>query len=625
MKKKIVASVVLVLLVGANLFANEQGISLEKIVVTPYRIEIPAESSGLSTESVYTQEMARKGISSLKNALIESSSIVEASSGSLGGDTSIFLRGHNSNHTRFMLDGIKIYDPIITTAYYNFTHFNLQGIDKIEISKGPQSSLYGSDAIGGVINLFSKKGEGKPKFNFAQTLGSYNTYIESAEFSGAREKLSYCLGITKADVGGYSLAKEKNNYHERDPYHNFNASLKLDYDVSEKTKLGLISRYIYAKYEYDGSSWSPPYLPVDDDDNYAYDYEGILGLNLKQSITDNFDYKLILAQTSLYRKGWEDATSDNWYYAKTYQADNQFKLGLSDYDKIIFGFDYLRELGDSFRVDSGFVSDFPKETANNKGYFLENIFNPGNLFVTVSYRIDDHSTFNDKDTYRIASSYEFEGIETKLKASFGTGFKAPSIYQLYAPQTAWGPIGNSSLQPEESESYELGIENRILEGLGIEVNYFHSQLKNLVDFDNTLGYINVGKSRIKGIESGLDYRLNKFLDFGLYYTWMDTENKDNHAELARRPANKVVFKLKAGFDRLTADFYISYIGHRLSDTAGTQLLKSYTLGNLALNYKINKNLDIFSRFENILDDKYEEITGYQTPKFSTFAGIKLSF
>ena len=106
---------------------------------------------------------------------------------------------------------------------------------------------------------------------------------------------------------------------------------------------------------------------------------------------------------------------------------------------------------------------------------------------------------------------------------------------------------------------------------------------------------------------------------------MDTENKDNHAELARRPSNKTVFKVKGEFDRLSTYFDISYIGHRLSDTAGTQLLKSYIMSNFSLNYKVSERTDFFGRFENILDDKYEEITGYQTPKFSVFAGMNLHF
>lgn len=607
-------------------FAQDNEVSLDKIVITPYRTGVSSGESASSVEKLNASEFQDKGIDSLKESLNESSSISQASSGSLGGDTSIFLRGHNSNHTRFMLDGIKMYDPLITSAYYNFTHFNLEGIDKIEISKGPQSSLYGSDAIAGVINLFTKRGEGKPKFSFQQKVGSYNTYEESLDFSGSKDNLGYYLAVARSDVGGFSLAKEKNNNHEKDPYHNLNASVRLDYSASDKTQLELLWHYIYAKYEYDGSSWTPPYLPVDDDDNYAYNYEGVAGLTAKQKLTNSLDYKLILSSTQVYRKGWEDASSDNWYRGKTYQADNQFNWQLTDFYKIIFGADYLREVGDSFRVDSGFVSDFPKKTANNSGYFLENMLNPDkNSLVAFSYRIDDHSVFNDKETYRIAGNYFFKNIGTKLKASYGTGFKAPSLYQLYAPATAWGPIGNNNLKPEESESYEAGLENKITDKLKTEVNYFNTNLKNLIDYSATEGYINIGKARIRGIETIISYALNDYLTFGLSYTHLDTENKDSRVELARRPSEKVVFKIKGTLNRLTGYFDLAYVGRRTSDTAGTELLKPYILGNITLNYKLKESLNIFARIENLLNYDYEEITGYQTPKLSAYAGAKLEF
>jgi vitamin B12 transporter len=218
-----------------------------------------------------------------------------------------------------------------------------------------------------------------------------------------------------------------------------------------------------------------------------------------------------------------------------------------------------------------------------------------------------------------------EKTKTKLKASYGTGFKAPSLYQLYAPATAFGPIGNTNLKPEESKSYEAGFEQEITDDLKMEITYFHSQLKNLIDFVWGQGYVNIGKARIKGIESNINYKLLKNLTLTLGYTWMDTENKENHTELARRPLNKLVFKLKNEIDRLSIFFDISYVGHRYSDTSGTQLLKPYILSNLALNYKLRDNLEIFSRLENILDEKYEEVKGYQTPKFSAYAGLKISF
>lgn len=621
MKKAIVTTLAIA---GTLSCAWAQKIELKRIVVTPYRTAVITEPSDSSTEQIQVSEMEEKGVRFLKNVLGLSSSVATASSGGLGGQTSIFLRGHNTNHTRFMIDGIKVYDAMVTGAYYNFAHLSLEGIQKIEISKGPQSSLYGSDAIGGVIHLFTRKGKGKPALTFSQRAGSFNTYAESLDFSGEQEKLKYYMGLTRTDTGGYSLAKESSGNTERDPYHNLNAALRLDYDVSEKTSLGLTGRYIYAKYEYDGSSWSPPYLPTDDDDNYAYDYEQIYGATLNQKITDRVEYKLILSNTNLQREGWEDASTDSWYQGKTYQADNQFNFSLTDYYKIIAGFDFLREVGDSYRVDSGWVSDFSKAIAQNKGYFIENIFNPGEKWLcSFSFRRDDHSSFGEQDTFRGAIGYLWSLIKTNFKTSYGTGFKAPSLYQLYAPATAWGPIGNSQLQPEESRTFEAGFDNNLLEDCKISVVYFNSAMDNLIDFSNTVGYININKSTIEGIETSLDYFFNENLSAGLSYTWLDTENRSNGADLGRRPRNKVVFDVKGSIGKLGVNFDISYVGHRYSDTAGQELLKAYILGNLSMNYALKENTDLFCRFANIFDTDYEEIRGYQTEPFAVYGGLRL--
>ncbi len=624
--KKLINSIGIMITALCGLAYADEGVSLAPIVVTPYRMETLSEFSGAAVETIDAGQLQDKGVGVLKNALRGSPSIDVASSGSLGGDTSIFLRGHNSNHVRLMLDGVKLYDPMITTAYYNFSHIDLSGIETIEISKGPQSSLYGSDAIGGVINLLTKRGQGRPRFTFRQTMGSYNTYRESLDCSGSKGRLGYFANVSRSDIGGYSLAKEKNNNHERDPYHNLNATLRLDYDVSDKTSIGLLGRYIYAKYEYDGSSWTPPYLPTDDNDNYAYDYEGVYGISGRHAITDALTYNIKVAQTSLNRKSWEDAASDSWYTGRTSQVDNQFTYKICDFYTIVSGFDYLREVGDSFRVDGGFVSDFPKAVAHNRGFFVENIFNPFDwMFLSGSYRRDDHSVFQWQDTYHLSASLRCAPAKTRLRLSCGTGFKAPSLYQLYAPTTAWGPIGNANLKPEESKSWEAGLQNTYIDKLALSATYFKTGLKNLINFDNLLGYMNIGKARIEGVETGFTYQIAKPLSLGVTYSWLNTENQDTHVDLARRPANKVTGKFSYRISKWAAYLDLSYVGHRTSDTEGIQMLKSYILANAAAEYFLSESLTVFTRLENLLDDKYELITGYQTPKLSAYGGIKVEF
>jgi len=605
---------------------SSENVELGKVVVTPYRGIMHKGASAASIEVINVDSMDEKGIYSLKGALTESASIVSSSSGSLGGETSIFLRGHNSYHTRFMVDGIKVYGPLITSAYYNFAHFNLNGIDKVEISKGPQSSLYGSDAIGGVIQLFTKKASFKKDFSFTQTVGSYNFFKESLSFSQRKNDFGYALAFSRMDVGGYSQSKEKNNNHERDPYSNFNGSIALDYEFSKDTTLDLIARYIYAKYEYDGSSISPPYLPIDDDNNISHNHDGIISTTLKQEIGENISSEIKLGFTRSKRTSWSDSTSDNWYDSKTYQANWKGDFEVNSNYKIILGVDYLEETGDSYNVYLGSGSDFPKASANNKGYFIEHLLEPcDNLFLSGSYRVDDHSSFGSEDTFRFTSSYLFDSTKTKLKALYGRGMKNPSLYQLFSPPSWGSPVGNSNLDPERSGTYELGVSQEIGEKINYDVLYFHSKIKDMIDYTFGTGYTNVAKSRIKGVENSIGYQLNEKLKLGLSYTWLDARNNNTRMELARRPSNKVTLKTKFNCRKISTNFDLSYIGHRYSDNSNTQLLKPYVLGNFSLNYDKSENVNLFARIENVFNEKYEEIAGYQTPKFSWYLGTKISF
>ena len=598
----------------------DQIIELEKIVVTPYKTAISTSLNPSSTDVILAEELNDEGVFSLINAIKDISSLSHATTGGLGGETGVFIRGAGSSHTQVLIDGIKLYDPIVTAGYfYGCTYMSLDNLERVEVLKGPYSSLYGSDSIGGTISLLTHKGEGEPSFSFTQEFGSYQTYREKLSSQGEIDKLAYSLSVSQTDVNAFYSGKYKDGNYEKDPYHNFNSSLRLDYALTNDIDVGLIMDYIYAKYEYDATSWTPPYLPTDDEDNYAYFYQGVGGVNLKHQLSDNFSHKIILGYTRTYRKTWEDASTHGWYNGKTYQAKWQGDYQLCDFDQIIFGFDYLRELGESRSDYLGGLSLSPKERSNTKGYYIENIFTPiDNLFLATSFRTEDHSQFNRHNTFSVSGSYLIEQTGTKIKGSFGEGFKAPSLYQLLDDQ-----YGNKSLNPEESESYEAGFEQELGEYLTLGSTYFHTHIKNMIDMNYPNPYENVGKARIYGIESFGECLLNDNTTLTLTYTHMDTEELSGGTRLLRRPNSKVTCKIKTAFKKLDIAANVSYVGNRI-DTSNVKL-KSYILGNISFDYQVNDKLNTFLRFENILDDDYELVNGYQTPKFSWYLGAKYKF
>ncbi len=604
----------------SGLSFSQDTIPLGEIVVTPYRTEVSASLNPSSIDVIDVSEKNSEGVFTLIDAIKDIPSLSHTTTGGLGGDTSVFIRGANSSHTQVLLDGIKLYDPISTSGYfYAYNYMSLDNLEKIEVLKGPYSSLYGSDSIGGTVSLITHKGQGKPTLSYTQEFGSYQTYREKLSSQGEIDKLNYSLSASRTDVDAFYSGKYKNGNHEKDPYHNFSSSLRLDYTLTDDIDVGLLGDYTYAKYEYDATSWTPPYLPTDDDDNYAYFYQGIGGINLKHQLSDYFSYKAIFGYTRTHRKGWESSSSDNWYNGKTYQAKWQGNYQVCDFDKIIFGFDYLRERGEGFWAPTY----TPKVTANTKGYYTENIFTPiDNLFFSASLRLEDHSQFKHHNTLGFSGSYLVERTDTKIKGSFGEGFKAPSLYQLFD-----GSSGNKNLNPEESESYEVGFEQKIGNPLVLGSTYFHTHNKNFIEWVSTgfwVGeYRNAGKSRIYGIESFAEYSFSDDITLAISHTHLDTKKVADGTRLLRRPDNKVTCKLKTAFKKLDISTDISYVGNRM-DSSSVKL-KSYTLANLAFKYIVNEKFDTFLRLENLFDKNYELVNGYQTPKFSWYLGAKFEF
>ncbi len=612
MKKNLILFIIIINLIIMNQLRAEE-VRLERIVVTPYKV---ATSSGASSTDIFSvDELNAQGIFTLTDAIEDISSLSHSTTGGIGGVTGVYIRGADSSHTQVLLDGIKLNDPIAPSGYFHgYNHISLDNIERIEVSKGPYSSLYGSDSIGGTISLMTHKGKGKPRFSYTQEVGSYQTYREKLSSQGEIDKLAYSFSVSKTDVNAFYAGKDKNGNHEKDPYRNLSSSLRLDYSLTDDIDIGLITDYTYAKYEYDGSGGT------DDFDNYARFYQGVGAFNIKQTLSDTLSHKATLGYTRTYRNGWESATSDNWYNGKTYQVKWQGDYQLCDFDKVIFGFDYLRERGESYWAPTR----NPNKTANTKGYYIENIFTPiDDLFIAASYRLEDHSSYKHHNIFTISGSYLIGQTGTKIKGSYGEGFKAPSLYQLYDTSS-----GNPDLNPEESENYEAGFEQKLGNHLTLGSTYFHTYLKNLIEWTQTGpnwwdgSYSNIGKARIYGIENFIRYELSDNTSIDFSYTHMNTRDKSNAQRLSWRPDNKMTCNLKTAFDKLLMYASLSYVGNRLD---GSNKLKSYILGNVTFNYGISEKMDIFLRLENILDKDYELKKGYQMPEFSWYLGAKLTF
>ena len=623
------------------LFAQEKEVTLEKVVVTATRVETPTEEIASSMTIISSKEIERKQKTTVLEALRDIPGLDVVQTGGVGSHTSIFLRGANSEHTLVMIDGVEVNDPISPGRSYDFAHLTVDNIERIEIIRGPQSTLYGSDAIGGVVNIITKKGEGKPKFFLSAEGGSFTTFREATGISGGNKWVNYSFALSRFDTEGISAASKKDGNYEKDGYENTSLSARLGFTPMDNIDIDFILRYIDAKTELDNFSGFGG-----DDPNYVqkskqFFFKTQVGLSLFDQV---WSQKLGLAINDHKRdiKNNKDSqhpfdSEKGRYDGQLLKFDWQHHLKLHRTNALTFGLDLDREEGKSrYYWESIWgpgQSIFPKKTADIKGYYIQDEIKLWDrFFATFGIRIDDHSRFGTETTYRIAPAYLIKETDTKIKGTFGTGFKAPSLYQLFAPATLWGPIGNKDLKPEKSRGWDFGIEQELLKkSVVLGATYFRNDFKDLIQFDWGQGYINIAKAKTEGVELFASAKPIDDLTLRINYTYTDTEDETTGEALIRRPKNKIGFDINYHFlNNGNVNLGVIYVGKRddldfsISPSRRVKL-DQYTLVNLAVSYDITKNFQLFGRVENLLDKEYEEVKGFGTPGLSFFGGMKLSF
>jgi vitamin B12 transporter len=601
---------------------NNDSYELEKIIVTATKTEAYQGRIGSSNTVISGGEIEQTGEKTVVEVLRDVPGIAVSQSGSFGGLTNIYLRGAKPGHTLVMIDGIEVNDPMSADRSFNFAHLTTDNIERIEVVRGPQSTLYGSDAMAGVINIISKKGKGKPKWEISSEGGTHNTFREGANLSGGKKRVNYAISASRLDSEGISKARDGS---EKDGYKNTAISSKIGYRILDDSELSLVARFIDSKTSLDDGAYE------DDPNRTAWWRNFATKFSFDQAINSRWGHNLSFSYNDVRRKERDekdsiDTTEDNqsWFKGDNKKVEWQNNFYPFTWDTITCGFEYGKERGSSYNRSRTSISKFDRTTVNNKGYYFQNQLKLWqNFFITPGLRIDDHELFGTETTYKISAAYLIKTIETRLKANWGTGFKAPSLYQLYYPV-----YGDSNLKPDKSESYDFGFEQGLWEGrFSFGATYFHNEFKNMVDFDRTTSkYKNIGRAETEGIETEVTFKTIKDLSTTVNYTYLNTKDKDTGKKLTKRPENRVGLNLNWVFLRKgNINLGAAYVGHNWDDSANTQKVKPYAKVDLSTFYDFTKNFQIFGKIENLFDRKYAEVRGYATLGRSFYAGSKVKF
>ncbi len=599
----------------------ERNYNLGEVLVSATKTEQYQSEVGSSTTVITSEKMQKEGKSTVLEVLREVPGISVMQYGSLGGSASVYLRGSKPGHTLVMIDGVEMNDPMSTDRSFDFGNLLVDNIERIEIVRGPQSTLYGSDAIGGVINIVTKKGKGPLQCDVFFEGGSFNTFKEKLGISGSIDKMDYSLSVMRMDSAGVSKAANT-AADEDDGYENTTVSAKLGYKVFDTANMDLVFRHTDASYDYDDGA-------SQDDPNKTGWWKNSMGsIAFDQAVNDVWDHKLTVSYSKTIRKYLDEPdsvdttdNSHNWYVGEMKKFSWQHNFYPVDWSTLTGGAEYEEERG--FSDGRASWDRFDRKTAHTVGYYLQNQFKLfENLYITPGIRVDDHELFGSETTYKISGSYLIAPIGTRLKANWGTGFKAPSLYQLYSS------YGTPTLSPDKSKSYDLGFEQSLFNNkVNFGATYFYNYFNNMVDFDmSSFKYKNIDNAETEGVEFEMSFDPVDNLALGANYTYTRTKDRDNAKALARRPKNQVGLNINWGFiKKANLNFSVNYVGSRFNNASNTVKMKPYTTADLKTSYDITDDVQVFCRAENIFNKTYQQISGYANPGASYSAGVKAKF
>jgi vitamin B12 transporter len=601
---------------------------LETLVVTATRIPTPELDVASSITVITADDIAARQVRTLSDLLKDVPGLNLVQTGGPGGQTSVFMRGTNSNHTKVLVDGIDLGDPSNPGGAFDLGQFLTQDIQTVEILRGPQSGLYGSDAIGGVINIITKSGSGPAQFNAGVEAGSFDTFNQAGSLSGSLDQFHYAATVEHFHAGATPVTPldllPPGQARIDDYDDNLTASTKLGLDVTNQFDLGLVGRYTDSHLRITGDNFAnfPATPDTSQSDNNTLQYYTRATAHLL-ALDGALEQTVGAAYSDIKSSQYSPDNPAAYLYGERVKFDWQGILKLAANQQLLLGAEHQRD---------EITQPISAATNINSGYAeLQSSFG-GRLFDTISVRYDDNDRFGSQFTYRVAPTYLIEETATKLKASVGTGFKAPSLSQMFQNFPEFDFFGNPNLRPETSVGYDAGFEQSLAaDKLRFGVTYFHNNIKNLID-DNAdfTSLTNVGRAVTDGVESFVSYQPLNSLILRMDYTYLQATDEILHEELLRRPKHKG--DLNAAWQassrlRLNATLLSvsSWIDGNRDFSIPRLTAPGYTTVDCAASYDLTSHWAVFGRITNLFNRHYQNPDGFMQPTVGAFAGVKAKF
>ncbi len=625
---------------AASALADEASGNTDTVVVTATRTDQPLALTGESLSVISAEQLRDQQTVALSDALAQTPGISVVRNGGVGQTTSIGLRGAPSGQTLVLVDGVRINDPSAPDGSAILADLLASNLERVEVLRGPQSTLYGSDAIGGVVNLIGRHaGNSGCSVSGSAEGGSQRSWRGNLAACGTAGTLDYSAAINTFHTDGISAADVRAGNREPDGYRNLGASANLRWHASEALSVDLRGYYVDARTDFDG--YPPPNYTFQDTLEYGKDQllAAYLGANLRSS-GGRLNQRLAVVSSYSDRKNFDPTVtpSEDFYsHGDAQRVEYQGIFDLTHSDQLSFGAESQRT-----RIRTAAPNSFDPNPVPTRGstridgaYLQYQTTLLQSLTLTGGLRHDHDGDFGSHSSFKFAGAWKLPDGTTVLRANYGDGFKAPTLYELFSEYS--NPV--ATLRPESARGWEAGVDQRFDDGrVQLGLTWFDRRTHDQIDFFSCFGivspacavrpfgyYDNIARSSAHGLELLWSLRLAPTFTLSGNYTHLTAVDQLSGNDLARRPRHAGSLALQwlpaAGW---SAGAALVYTGARFDDAYGSAPMPGYALLNLYGAHDFSAHCAVYARVENLADRNYQPVAGYGATPRSYTLGVRAS-
>lgn len=621
-------------------------VDTEEVVVSATKTPVPISQLTSAVEVITGEDLERRNVKTVVDALRLAQGVAVFSNGGPGSSSNVRIRGGAADHTLVLLDGAIMNSG--TLGSFNFANLTTDNIERIEILRGAQSMVWGSDAMGGVVNIVTKKGEGPSTVSGFFEYGSFASIREGGRYSGKTGPFDFSMSLSRLDTAGISSINDRRGAVERDAHRNWQASGRWGLDLPTKGRVDFTVRWMNGDIDFDSpSTFGGPFdvFKLKTSSN-QFAYSGVY----HQPLTSWWSQTLTLArseedsktqagtvQQSVVTGAVSPASTFNNTQINTLNNRIEWQQNFQIFDPVLLnlGYQFREQQGENVSLGS----PIPETIISSHSGFAQLQLNLWDrLFSTAGLRHDSFTLFGENTTYRVTGGYFLRETGTKVRGSYATGFRVPDINEIRFPN-----FGNPTLKPETSQSFDAGVDQYFFDTrLRLSAGYFWNRFRDLIvfsandpacaPFSTFLGCPrNIGSAASKGWEASVqvvlarNYPFLKSLDFLGQYTNILTRDLTNGLRLPRWPVDQWSGVLSyQPIDPLRVNLEVRYVGSRFDDLRNRQSLKAFDVWTLSATYDVTKYVQAYTRVENLFDENYEEILLFGTPVRSIFFGVNVN-